>query len=56
MTFQFDNLTAFVAMAGHGPYVWSAYGISAAMLLWLTVVPLRRRRKLLSATPQTPYR
>ncbi|NHN35708.1 heme exporter protein CcmD [Pseudomaricurvus alcaniphilus] len=36
-------------MAGHGPYVWAAYGITLVSLLYLVVTPLRRRRALLAA-------
>jgi heme exporter protein D len=45
--FQFDNLAAFLSMDGHGPYVWSAYAISAVVILYLVVIPLRRQRKLI---------
>ena len=24
----------FLAMGGHGPYVWTAYGITLAILIW----------------------
>lgn len=50
--FQFDSLADFMAMSGHGPYVWSAYGISALVLLYLAVLPLRRRRKFLATLSQ----
>lgn len=43
----FDSWTALWAMAGHGAYVWSAYGITTMVLLWLVWQPLRRRRHLL---------
>ncbi len=49
LVFQFSSVSEFLAMNGHGPYVWSAYGISALVLLWLVLVPIRRRRKLLAA-------
>lgn len=28
--FQFDSFSAFMHMAGHGPYVWAAYAITVA--------------------------
>lgn len=34
-------------MGGHGPYVWSAYGISLLVMAWLVFAPLRRQRALL---------
>lgn len=42
MKFQFDNLTAFLAMDGHGWYVWTAYGVSLLVMVWLVVrAPLK---------------
>lgn len=48
MIFRFDNLQDFLHMSGHGPYVWSAYAISIAVMLWLVISPMRRRRQLLA--------
>ena len=48
MIFRFDSLQDFLQMSGHGPYVWSAYAISFAVMLWLVISPLRRRRLLLA--------
>lgn len=42
----FDSFSAFVAMGKHGPYVWSAFGVSALVLAWNVVQPLLRRRQL----------
>lgn len=42
MTPQFHSLGEFLAMGGHGPYVWSAYGVAVLVLVWLVVAPLRR--------------
>lgn len=44
--FQFDSFNEFVQMGGHGPYVWASYVISLAVLAWLIVSPLLRKRKL----------
>lgn len=46
--FQFESLAALLFMDGHGPYVWSAYGISAVILLYLVIAPVRRQRKLIA--------
>jgi heme exporter protein D len=27
-------MSEFLAMGGHGPYVWAAYGITLAVLVW----------------------
>lgn len=42
---QFDSLAEFIAMGGHGPYVWSVYAITTVVLVALVVAPLRRRRR-----------
>ena len=44
----FESLMALWQMDGHGPYVWSAYGITAAVLVALVWFPLRRKRDLMS--------
>lgn len=36
-----------LAMGGHGVYVWSAYALSVAALLGICVAPLLRMRALL---------
>lgn len=41
----FDNLNELWHMAGHGIYVWSAYGISAVVLIAIIVLPVRSYRK-----------
>ncbi len=48
MIFRFDSLQDFLLMSGHGPYVWSAYVVSIAVMLWLVASPLRRRRQILA--------
>ena len=50
--FQFDSIDAFIAMGGHGPYVWAAYGLSLAIMAWLAIAPLRRQRALLAQLRQ----
>jgi len=43
----FDSLDALLAMEGHGPYVWAAYGITLLVLALVLGAPRRRRRRLL---------
>ena len=43
-------------MGGHGPYVWSAYGVALVVLVWQIVQPLRRRRAILNAVRQAVAR
>jgi heme exporter protein D len=43
-------MAEFFAMGGHGPYVWSAYGITLAVLIWnIWSAGARWRRKLRQA-------
>ena len=35
-------------MGGYAFYVWTAYGITAAVLFFNVVAPLRQRRRLLA--------
>ncbi len=44
---HFDSVGELVAMAGHGPFVWSAYLVTLLVMVWLVVSPLRRKRRLL---------
>ena len=45
--FQFNDMSAFLAMGGHGFYVWSAYGVSLLLLSYLVIRPLLRRAEVL---------
>lgn len=47
--FQFDSFSAFIAMGGHGPYIWLSYLATVLVLLWLVVTPLLRTNRLMSA-------
>lgn len=49
MSPQFHGVAEFLAMGGHGPYVWSAYGVALVVLVWLVVQPLRRRAAILKS-------
>jgi heme exporter protein D len=42
-----DAIREFLAMGGYAPYVWGAYGLSAAVLAFNAVVPQMRERRLL---------
>lgn len=41
----FDNIQELWSMAGHGPYVWAAYGITCVTLLGLLWLPLRGKQQ-----------
>jgi heme exporter protein D len=53
---QFHSITEFLAMGGHGTYVWSAYGMALLVLVGLVAQPLRRRRAVLEAVRQAVAR
>ncbi|QMV65391.1 MULTISPECIES: heme exporter protein CcmD [Pseudomonadaceae] len=44
---SFSSFAEFLAMGTHGPYVWSAYGISLAILALNVVLPILARRRYL---------
>ncbi|SDA67784.1 heme exporter protein D [Pseudomonas sp. NFPP33] len=44
---SFASFSEFLAMGTHGPYVWSAYGISLAILALNVVLPILARRRYL---------
>lgn len=43
---SFQTVDAFFAMGGFAAYVWSAYGITAAVLLWLISATLYEYKKI----------
>ncbi|WP_295803006.1 heme exporter protein CcmD [uncultured Microbulbifer sp.] len=46
MEFQFSSFAEFLAMNGHGPYVWVSYLVAAVVMIALAVAPLVIRRRL----------
>jgi heme exporter protein D len=47
MKFQFESLADFMAMSGHGPYVWASYAITSIALIFLVVNPLLQKKALI---------
>ncbi|MFL1466199.1 heme exporter protein CcmD [Marinobacter sp. DUT-3] len=45
----FDSLTSFIAMEGHGSYVWTCYGVFFLLLGGLVYWSLRQRRQVMAA-------
>ena len=39
-----EKITEFLAMGGHGAYIWPAYGITTIVLLAVLVVSIRHMR------------
>ncbi|MFI8743946.1 heme exporter protein CcmD [Pseudomonas sp. NPDC077186] len=44
---NFSSFAEFLAMGSHGAYVWSAYGISLAVLALNVALPILARRRYL---------
>lgn len=42
----FQNMADFLAMGGHGFYVWLAYGIAAVIFAYNVIVPVLGRRRV----------
>jgi heme exporter protein D len=47
---NFGNFHQFLAMGGFADYVWSAYGLTAAVLLWLIGSTFRQYKKEMPST------
>lgn len=47
LVFQFPDFQSFMWMNGHGPYVWSSYGITFAALAFLAVEPVLQRKRFI---------
>ncbi|WP_323814577.1 heme exporter protein CcmD [Cellvibrio sp. NN19] len=44
MKFQFESIADFIAMNGHGPFVWASYAITFVVLVFLLVSPLMQKK------------
>lgn len=44
---NFSSFADFIAMGNHGVYVWTAYGISTAVLILNVALPVLARRRYL---------
>ena len=42
-----NSFSEFLHMGGYGFYVWSAYGLAAAVLTWNAILPMQREKSLL---------
>ncbi len=45
---SFDNFSDFLAMGGHGLYVWLSYGIALVIVAINLVEPLMARKQLIT--------
>ncbi|MFV2059070.1 MAG: heme exporter protein CcmD [Gammaproteobacteria bacterium] len=41
------SLTEFLHMGGYAGYVWSSYGITAAVLIWQVAGPIIQRKQII---------
>ena len=42
----FDSFSAFIIMEGHGPYVWTCYGVFFLLMALITWLSVRDRRRV----------
>jgi heme exporter protein D len=42
---RFESWAAFIAMDGHGPYVWAAYGLAVLVIAFNLVIAWRGHRR-----------
>lgn len=45
---SFDSFADFLAMGGHGLYVWSSYAIGLAVVLANVISPMMTRKRLIT--------
>ena len=45
---SFSSFSEFLAMGGHGLYVWLSYGLGVAVILMNLVLPWLQRNRLLA--------
>ncbi len=43
----FESFSELIAMDGHGPYVWTCYGIALVILVFNVASPLLRKKQFL---------
>ncbi|GLX79167.1 hypothetical protein tinsulaeT_25070 [Thalassotalea insulae] len=53
---QFSSLSEFIAMDGHGFYVWLSYGVSTALLLLLVLMSLAKKKNIITQIQQRQKR
>lgn len=50
----FDSFGAFIAMEGHGPYVWACYFVFFLLMGAITLWSLRQRRSVIAQQRHRP--
>ena len=56
LAMYFESFEALLAMGGHGRYVWSAYGIAIAVLIWNQLAVKVSKKALLDQWRMTSER
>ena len=46
---QFETMSEFITMDGHGLYVWLSYGIGVSIIVGNLVFPLFKRKELMKS-------
>lgn len=46
---QFETMSEFITMDGHGLYVWLSYGIGLSIIIGNLVLPLFKRKELIKS-------
>ncbi|MGY8870830.1 MAG: heme exporter protein CcmD [Pseudomonadales bacterium] len=46
---QFETMSEFITMDGHGLYVWLSYGIGVSIIIGNLVLPLFKRKELMQS-------
>jgi len=46
MNFQFDSLSDFMTMSGHGAFVWASYMVTFLALLIMVVIPVIQKKQM----------
>ncbi len=47
MNFQFDSLSDFWQMSGHGPFVWACYLVTALAIGYLLIAPIMAKKQFM---------
>ena len=46
MNFQFESLSDFMTMSGHGAFVWISYVVTLLAILLLVVIPIIQKKQM----------
>jgi len=46
LNFQFESLSDFLSMSGHGPFVWACYLVTFLAIGYLILSPILAKRRL----------